>query len=362
VICALDATYSLGREPSGVAVYCSRIIQSLSQESPDDRFVLCYRANRFFRALASPAPAANCSRRLVEDFPPFPPPRRADLFHGLNQRLPHGRFRRAVTTFHDLFVMSGDYSTPEFRRRFTELARDAANRSDHIIAVSSFTAGQVSEYLNYPADRITVIHHGADPIPEIPPDAREAFRRRLALESPFVLHVGAIQKRKNMVRLVEAFEGLPQRYLLVLAGSAGYGAREILERIENSPARSRIRVLGYRTRDELNYLYRTAAVLAFPSLEEGFGLPVVEAMSAELPVVTSNSSALQEVAGDAALLVEPADTDGLRGALTSTLEDEHMRAGLAAAGQRRAAGFTWRRAAQNTLNVYRKLLRAGTAL
>jgi glycosyltransferase involved in cell wall biosynthesis len=165
--------------------------------------------------------------------------------------------------------------------------------------------------------------------------------------------VGAVQERKNINRLVESFEGLPERYVLVLAGAAGYGAREILDRIRKSPAQSRIRMLGYRTRDELNQLYRTAAVLAFPSLEEGFGFPVLEAMSAGLPVVTSNSSALKEVAGDAALLVDPLDVDGLRGALQATLEDPAVKERLVAAGFHRAAEFTWQRAAQQTLAVYR---------
>jgi alpha-1,3-rhamnosyl/mannosyltransferase len=112
-------------------------------------------------------------------------------------------------------------------------------------------------------------------------------------------------------------------------------------------------LLGYRTRDELNHLYRTAAVLAFPSLEEGFGLPVLEAMSAGLPVVTSNGSALKEVAGDAALLVDPLDVDGLRNALQAALEDFAVKDHLVAAGLRRAAEFTWQRAAQQTLAIYR---------
>jgi glycosyltransferase involved in cell wall biosynthesis len=355
VICALDASYSLGRDPSGVALYCSRIIEALARAAPDDRFLLCYRANRFFRALRSRLPASNCSRRLMEDFAPFLPPRRAALFHGLNQRLPRAPLRRSVTTFHDLFVMSGDYSTPDFRKRFTDLARDAAGRSDHIIAVSHFTASQVAEHLNYPSGRISVVHHGVDPVPEISADARDGFRRKLDLQGPFLLHVGAVQKRKNVARLLQAHEGLPQRYTLVLAGAAGYGAPEILERIERSPARRRIRVLGYRTRDELNHLYRTAAVLAFPSIEEGFGFPVLEAMSAGLPVVTSNSSALREVAGDAALLVDPADVDSLRAALQSALEDASVRERLIAAGYRRAAEFTWQGAARRTLEVYRRL-------
>jgi O-antigen biosynthesis alpha-1,2-mannosyltransferase len=355
VIFALDASYSLGREPSGVAVYCSRILESLARAAPEDRFLLCYRANRFFRALGSPLPGPNCSRRLMEEFVPLRPPRRAALFHGLNQRLPRSPFRRAVTTFHDLFVMSGDYSTAEFRKRFSELARDAAGRSDQIIAVSHFTAGHVAEHLHISADRISVVHHGVDPIPEIPSEARKAFRRKLDLEGPFLLHVGAIQKRKNVARLLEAFEGLGQRYRLVLAGAAGYGAQEILEQIEGSPAKSRIRVLGYRSHEELNHLYRTAAVLAFPSLEEGFGFPVLEAMSAGLPVVTSSGSALKEVAGDAALLVDPLDVDALRSALQAALNDPSVRDRLVAMGYCRAAEFTWPRAAQETLAVYRQM-------
>ncbi len=355
MIFALDASYSLGREPSGVAVYCGRIVEALARAAPDDRFLLCYRANRFFRTLRAPLPAANCSRRLMEEFPPFRPPRRAALFHGLNQRLPRTALHRAVTTFHDLFVMSGDYSTAEFRRRFTDLARDAARRSDHIVAISQFTAGQIVQHLDVPADRISVVHHGMDPVPQIAPDALQAFRRTLDLEQPFVLHVGAIQKRKNVTRLVEAFEGLGEGYRLVLAGAAGYGARAILERIENSPAGPRIRVLGYRSRAELDQLYRTAAVLAFPSLEEGFGIPVLEAMSAGLPVVTSNGSAVREVAADAALLVDPLDVDGLRDAMQTALEDPAVRERLIAAGLRRATGFSWHRAARETLAVYRKI-------
>jgi O-antigen biosynthesis alpha-1,2-mannosyltransferase len=355
VIVALDASYSLGRDPSGVAVYCSRILESLAQTAPEDRFLLCYRANRFFRALRSPLPASNCSRRLMEEFAPLRPPRRAALFHGLNQRLPRAALHRAITTFHDLFVMSGDYSTPEFRRRFTDLARDAASRSDHIIAVSHYTAAQIAKHLNIPTDRISVVHHGVDPIPEISPAAQGAFRSQLDLQEPFLLHVGAIQKRKNVARLLEAFEGLGQRYRLVLAGAAGYGAQGILEQIEGSPAKSRIRVLGYRSREELNHLYRTAAVLAFPSLEEGFGFPVLEAMSAGLPVVTSNGSALKEIAGDAALLVDPLDVAGLRGALQTALDDPVVRDRLVAMGYCRAAEFTWPRAAQETLAVYRRM-------
>jgi glycosyltransferase involved in cell wall biosynthesis len=273
----------------------------------------------------------------------------------LNQRLPRCKLPPALTTFHDLFAVSGDYSTPQFRQRFTLLARDAAARSDHIIAVSQFTATQVREYLNYPESQITVIYHGVDPIPDFLPPDQEEFRRRHRLEAPFLLCVGAIQTRKNISRLVQAFERIHPGCLLVLAGSDGYGAEQIRQQVQASPARERIRLLGYVDQETLAKLYRTAAAFSFPSLDEGFGLPVLEAMSAGLPVVTSNRSALAEVAGEAALRVDPCQTEEIRLALERILSDTDCRQRLIEAGYRRAAEFTWEKAAAATLGVYRRL-------
>ena len=355
---ALDATYSLDRSPSGVAVYCSRLIDALVRGAPDEQFLLCYRARRFLRSLRYPLPEENCSRRLLEDFACSLFSRQVSVFHGLNQRLPQCRFRRTLTTFHDLFVLSGDYSTAEFRSRFSTLARDAATRSDHIIAVSQFTADQVSRHLGYPRDRISVIYHGVQPVPNFPTKQLDEFRREQGLEMPFLLHVGAIQKRKNVTRLVDAFERLNAQFTLVLAGSAGYGADRIMDRIENSAARRRIRSLGYVDSDRLAKLYRTASVLVFPSLEEGFGMPVLEAMSAGLPVVTSDRSATAEIAGGAAFLVDPEQSESIVDAVERIFTNPLLRRQLVEAGHERAAQFSWIRAAHETMAVYRKLIRS----
>src|SRR5262249_1438508 len=154
--------------------------------------------------------------------------------HGLNQRLPRIPMRRAVATFHDLFVLTGEYSTPEFRERFAAQARDAAARSDAIIAVSAFTREQVIRLLGGDGSRVHVVHHGVREL-DLPLVAREKV----------ILNVGAVQKRKNIQRLVEAFEGVDGDWRLVLAGSPGYGAVEILDRIARSAARDRIQVTGY---------------------------------------------------------------------------------------------------------------------
>jgi glycosyltransferase involved in cell wall biosynthesis len=337
---ALDSTYSVGADLSGVGVYSREMLDGLARAHPGDRFAFCYRPHRFLRSVRERLPP-NASRFLLGD---TRAPRSADIFHGLNQRLPHARLRRAVTTFHDLFVLMGEYSTPEFRRRFADQARDAAARSDRIIAVSRFTANQVIEVLGVDPAKVRVVHHGVRP-PRETAVAREKI----------VLHVGAIQHRKNIARLVDAFEQVDPGWRLVLAGSAGYGAVEIAARIAASRSRERIVMPGYVPRAELAYWYARAMIFAFPSLDEGFGMPVLEAMASGTPVIASKRSAIPEVAGDAAWLVDPEDTEELAGALVALTRDQERRADLSRRGLARAAEFTWADAVEKTWQVYREL-------
>ena len=337
---ALDSTYSVGADLSGVGVYSREMLDGLARAHPDDRFVFCYRPHRFLRSFGGRLPA-NAGRFLLGE---TRAPRSADVFHGLNQRLPHARLRRAVTTFHDLFVLTGEYSTAEFRRRFAEQARDAAGRSDRIIAVSQFTAGQVIGLLGVDQAKVRVVHHGVRP-----PRGSAVARQKI------ILHVGAIQYRKNLSRLVDAFERVDCDWQLVLAGSAGYGAAEIAAKIGASRSRERIRMPGYVPPAELANWYARAMIFAFPSLDEGFGMPVLEAMASGAPVIASNRSAVPEVAGDAAWLVDPEDTDALAAALVALTRDPERRADLSRRGLDQAAKFTWAGAVEKTWQVYREL-------
>jgi glycosyltransferase involved in cell wall biosynthesis len=352
---ALDATYSLGRNLSGVGVYSREILFGLARAHQDQRFHFCYRPHRLWKSLADSLPP-NASRRLLGGAPP-----RADLFHALNQRV-DVRARRTVATFHDLFALTGEYSSPEFRTRFAEQARRAAERSDAIIAVSQFTASQVEQFLGVESARIHVIPLGV----RIPAPLAQALlpaqafvpRERGTGDRRTVLFVGAIQRRKNIARLVKAFERMPAGWRLTLAGATdGYAAAAELRAVEESPRRADIDVPGYVSSADLALLYSRASIFSFPSLEEGFGIPVLEAMAHGVPVITSQSdSALPETAGDAAILVDPTDIDQLAAELNRLATDEDLRADLIRRGLDRARLFPWEAAIEKTWDVYGALL------
>ena len=210
--------------------------------------------------------------------------------------------------------------------------------------MSAFTASQVEALLNIPASRIRVIHHGVLPrkIPNLP---REKI----------VLCVGAIQRRKNQAALVRAFRALPQDWQLVLAGSEGYEAAETRAAIDQSPCKNRIHVTGYISENELAEWYAKAMIFAFPSLDEGFGMPVLEAMAAGIPVITGNRSSLPEVAGEAAFLVNPVRDTELEEALQTLGANESRRNQFIEAGLERARQFPWEKAVNQTAEVYREI-------
>ncbi|MEJ7608843.1 MAG: glycosyltransferase [Bryobacteraceae bacterium] len=246
---ALDATYSIGSELSGIGVYCREMLQGLASLHPKERFTWCYRPHRYLKGRSALRPS-NCKPILMHDR--FIP--REQVFHGLNQRMPE---RSGVCTFHDLFVMTGDYSTSDFRERFTRLSRDAAERSDLIIAVSQFTADQVHELLRVERSRIRVVHHGVTDF------GRDAVERK-----PIILHVGAIQHRKNLIRLIEA-SNRPR------AATRTGGFRRIRRR-KSERIRSNSRIEHTASRIwSLPSAWRHQFCIFF---DEGFGMPVLEAI------------------------------------------------------------------------------------
>jgi glycosyltransferase involved in cell wall biosynthesis len=281
---------------------------------------------------------------------------RVDLFHSPDFTLPPVWRARTLVTVHDLSFLRLPECFPGGLRRYLEAAVPrAVRRADHVIADSHNTRCDLIELLGTPASRITVIHSGVEsrfrPMTDAGDDETlAAVRRKYALPERFVLGVGTLQPRKNFARLVEAFGALNSH--LVIVGGRGWLYEGVFEKVETLGLESRVHFLGFVDDSDLPALYNLADLFVFPSLYEGFGLPPLEAMACGVPVVCSKASSLPEVVGDAALTIDPLDVTGLAEAMRRAMEDETLRASLAARGPARAARFTWSKAAGELLKVY----------
>jgi glycosyltransferase involved in cell wall biosynthesis len=272
-----------------------------------------------------------------------------------------------VVTIHDVVTLL----LPEYRERwinrlYTSIVALAARKAAAIIAVSETTKRDVSRVLGIAPDRIRVIGNAVDaqfrPVEDR--QCLDALRARYGLPPQFILYLGGFDVRKNLARLLEAYArmspALRAAYPLVIAGRAFLLGHPLYpdphSAVERLGLDDAVRFVGEIAQEDTPALYSAATLLAWPSLYEGFGLPVLEAMACGTPVVTSSTSSLPEVAGDAARLVDPRDVDAMATAITTLLEDSDARAQLVERGLRRAAEFTWDRVAATTVDVYHSVL------
>lgn len=268
-----------------------------------------------------------------------------------------------VLTVHDLsYERFPRYFSERFTRRMRLLMPAMCRRADRLIAVSEATRDDLVELYGLSPEKIDVIHNGvADDFRPI--GDRAAMRAcvaRLDLERPFILCVGNLCRRKNQARVVRAFARLAERGIdhdLVLVGKEEHSGREVREEIAWSGQGRRIHLVGFVSRAELVALYNLAEFSVYASHYEGFGLPVAESMACGTPVLTSTTSCLPEVAGGAALLVDPSDDDAITEAMARMIDDAALRQRLREAGLARSRTLRWDHAAERTLDTYRRAAR-----
>jgi alpha-1,3-rhamnosyl/mannosyltransferase len=278
----------------------------------------------------------------------------AQVFHAsvLVRRPP--RKMRLTATIHDMTCWLMPEHHPRANIAAEKAFAEVLRRADALIAVSESTKRDAVQVLGLASEKIAVIHSGV-PHAYFEVDAAliEAVRRKYSLGRPYVLFVGTIEPRKNVDMLLDAFESLPpsirEHYQLVLAGPAGWASGRTMRRLQH------VRYLGYVPEEAMPGLTAGATAFVYPSLYEGFGFPVVQAMATGVPVITSNSSALAEVAGGAALLIDPRSQSDLHHAMSRLLTSDGLRMALGAAGKAKAERFHWERCAERSLKFFERV-------
>jgi glycosyltransferase involved in cell wall biosynthesis len=271
----------------------------------------------------------------------------ADIAHSLHPLLMPARRAAQVVTIHDLhFLDAPEHTSAEIRRDYVSLTRAHASRADAVITVSEHTASRVRSELSVSREAIAVCPSGAPAWPPAEPYARNGP----------ILFMGTIEPRKNVGILLNAYRELlrmrPDAPNLVLAGKVSPAAQPEMETLGQAPLAGRVRHLGYVSGADRERLYRDASMFVLPSLDEGFGLPVLEAMTVGIPVVASNRGAIPEVAGDAALLIDPGDAAGFAAAMDRILGDASLAGRMIAEGARRSKRYTWKSSAARLLEAY----------
>lgn len=357
---ALDAS-AIPDPPGGAGRYALALAEALSRRDDVDLTVVCRTGDRarWPQPTAARAPALR-PIRLVWEQVALPRVVRAlgvHVHHAPHYTMPLALGLPAVVTVHDLSF----FTHPEWHERtkvalFRSAIRTSAVRASALVAVSATTAGLLHD-LARPRAPVHVIPHGVDHArfrPE-PQAGDEASLARAGVRPPYVAFVGTLEPRKDVPTLVRAFDRMAASHpdlTLVLAGGRGWGVEAVERAVAGAVHGDRIRLLGYVDENDMPALLRGAAVVTYPSLEEGFGLPVLEALACGAPVVTTSGTVMEEVAAGAALLAPPGDVERLAGALEAALEGDAERQAL---GLKVAARHSWDASAEAHAAVYRSV-------
>jgi glycosyltransferase involved in cell wall biosynthesis len=362
---AIDV-HSLGTQAGGNETYFQQLLSGLAADSSDHQYTLFYTHPEAMAAVDGDPRFAfmsipkNPVRRTCISLPRRLKEVRPDVFHCQYVQPPFGR-TKTVVTIHDLaHEHFPEYFHPLEALRLKKLVRWTARRAAHIVTVSEFSAADIARKYDVPRGRITVAYEAASRSfrPREKYSCQEYLSRKYGIGFPFILYVGRIQARKNLRRLVEAYASLRKQGVaakLVLVGKKDWQCEQLVAKIEELKLQSSVIFPGYVPIEDLPLFYNAAELFVFPSLFEGFGLPVVESMASGVPTITSLGSSLEEVAGDGAMLIDPQDTVSIAAAIGQVLADRELQSQLIARGLRRSAQFRQENLAQRVLQVYSSL-------
>lgn len=368
--------YPLSEPRTGVGHYTLELARALALVSPEDEFELVSpapfdpdaqgeidRANLPNLRTVNPKASSIRGHWWSMGLPLYARKAGFDVFHGTNFDVPFWKRGRSVVTIHDLSAL---LHPDKHRARMVRRARLrlplVVRAADKIITPAESVKREVCQRLSVKAGKVTAIPLASRAAFRPIPLAQTApIRKRLGVEDDFLLFVGTLEPRKNLVTLLKAFEQILAdssfRPQLVIAGGEGWLMDELLAFMKKVAIADRLCLTGYLKDDELCALYSSCKAFIYPSVYEGFGLPPLEAMTCGAPVIAGRIPALQETLGSAALMVEPMDVEALAKAIAGLLGDDNRRQRLGSEGQHQAAEFSWERTARLTLDVYRKLLK-----
>lgn len=291
--------------------------------------------------------------------------RTIDLFHAPDHMIPKLREIPVIATLHDAVPLSHpEWARGSMRGIKNWLWRKSASWAQHVITISDYSRQEIVQHFGVPESRISIVPHGVDAryFSRLDGQDSEAVIDRLSIPEQFFLFIGTLQPRKNVERIVEAHDALPlsirKEFPLLIVGSSGWGCEALMARLRASLVGSSVRWLQGVDDYAKRVLMQRATALVFPSLCEGFGLPILEAFASQAPVITSTVSSLPEVADDAAILVNPYDAGAIMDAMALLARDERLRRDLVDKGFARAQRFTWERCAAMTVAVYDEVLKS----
>ena len=307
---------------------------------------------------------ANAYLRFLVSFPRELRQHPVDIFHALFS-VPLVTPCKVVLSLVEFgwFTNPGDFPASRiFLEQLKMMTRFSIRRADRIITATELVRQQLLEYFQSPPEKVEVVHHGFNEffLGECDRADIECVKQKYRIPGEYLLSVGDLHPRKNLGRVIKAFGILKEHYriphALVLVGKNLWRTQEIYQAAATVSFREEILFTGYVLLEELRALYRGASVLVFPSLDEGFGLPVQEAMASELPVVVSNRGALPEVAGNAALIVDPLDVEAISAAIWQILSNPSLAGQLIHRGKEQIKSFTWEAACRKLLHIYHELV------